>query len=270
MVSIMNLDTNHQPKPNLDDPALYINRELSWLEFNRRVLEEAQDPGAPLLERLKFIAIFSSNLDEFFMVRVGSIQKKVYTGIAQGSGADRMPPREQLARIHQLVQEMTAQQYRCLYEEILPALDKAGVCILNEREFSDNDRQHIRDVFRKQILPVLTPLAIDPGHPFPQLANRSLNLAIMLRRAGLSDPLFSVVQVPPVLPRFVPLPPTGAPSPRTLPSGLPLAPEGRGTGGDGPAARESTSPRFTTPEPGIRLHLPRLLPGLELPPPPPA
>ena len=91
------------PAPNLDDPSLYINRELSWLEFNRRVLEEAQDPSVPLLERLKFLAIFSSNLDEFFMVRVGGLQQKVQAGIAVGSGADRMPPREQLERIGQTV-----------------------------------------------------------------------------------------------------------------------------------------------------------------------
>src|SRR5437870_4282549 len=104
----------------LDDPALYINRELSWLEFNRRVLEEAQDPEVPLLDRLKFLAIFSSNLDEFFMVRVGGLQQKVQAHIAQGSGADRMPPSEQLDRISQLVRQMVEQQYRCLKDEALP------------------------------------------------------------------------------------------------------------------------------------------------------
>src|SRR6516162_7149686 len=128
-----------EPAPGtaLDDPSLYINRELSWLEFNRRVLEEAQDPFVPLMERLKFIAIFSSNLDEFFMVRVGGIQKKIYTGIAESSGADKMPPREQLSRIYQLVQEMTAQQYRCLYDDILPAVQAAGIRVLGELELSE-------------------------------------------------------------------------------------------------------------------------------------
>src|SRR5438045_9116047 len=96
--------------PALDDPSLYINRELSWLEFNRRVLEEAQDEGVPLLERLKFLAIFSSNLDEFFMVRVGGLQQKVQAGIARGSGADRMPPREQLERISQVVRQLVTEQ----------------------------------------------------------------------------------------------------------------------------------------------------------------
>src|SRR5215468_4911174 len=103
-----------QPVPALDDPALYFNRELSWLEFNRRVLDEAQDPQVPLLERLKFLAIFSSNLDEFFMVRVGGLQQKVQARIAQGSGADRMPPAQQLDRINQVVGRMVADQYRCL------------------------------------------------------------------------------------------------------------------------------------------------------------
>src|SRR5881628_3008802 len=114
------------PPPNqaitLDDPSLYINRELSWLEFNRRVLEEAQTDQVPLLERLKFLAIFSSNLDEFFMVRVGGLQQKLQAGIPHGSGADRMPPRELLERINQAVREMVADQYRCLKEAVLPAL----------------------------------------------------------------------------------------------------------------------------------------------------
>src|SRR5437879_1607489 len=105
--------------PALDDPALYINRELSWLEFNRRVLEEACDPRVPLLERLKFLAIFGSNLDEFFMVRVGGLQQKVHAGIAVGSGADRMPPRDQIDRIHQTVVQMVAQAHQCLAQELL-------------------------------------------------------------------------------------------------------------------------------------------------------
>src|SRR5271163_3157269 len=110
------------PLPSLDDPSLYINRELSWLEFNRRVLEEARDPSVPLLERLKFLAIFGSNLDEFFMVRVGGLQQKVHAGIALGSGADRMPPREQLERIRHSVRQTIVEVNKCLMEEVLPAL----------------------------------------------------------------------------------------------------------------------------------------------------
>src|SRR5438128_601825 len=120
---------NLPPTVSLDDLSLYINRELSWLEFNRRVLEEAQDPQVPLLERLKFIAIVSSNLDEFFMVRVGGLQQKVQANIAQGSGADRMPPGEQLERISQAVRQMVEQQYQCFMGEVLPALEKEGIVV---------------------------------------------------------------------------------------------------------------------------------------------
>src|SRR3954471_7924679 len=107
---------NGAPIP-LDDPSLYFNRELSWLEFNRRVLDEARDPTVPLLERLKFLAIFGSNLDEFFMVRVGGLQQKVQAGIAIGSGADRMPPLEQLSRIHQVVSQTLQEVYACLAKD---------------------------------------------------------------------------------------------------------------------------------------------------------
>ncbi|HEY3790007.1 MAG TPA: RNA degradosome polyphosphate kinase, partial [Urbifossiella sp.] len=194
------------PVPNLDDPALFINRELSWLGFNRRVLEEAQDPAVPLLERLKFLAIFASNLDEFFMVRVGGLQQKVTAGIPQGSGADRMSPRMQLERIEQSVREMVVQQYGTLNGEVIPALEARGIVIRGAAELSGNDLRYVRELFQREIFPVLTPLATDPAHPFPHLLNKSLNLAVALRRPGELDPLYAVVQVPGVLPRFVPLP----------------------------------------------------------------
>jgi polyphosphate kinase len=193
--------------PNLDEPALYINRELSWLEFNRRVLEEAKDPKVHLLERLKFLAIFSSNLDEFFMVRVGGLLQKVHAGITRSFGADRMLPKEQLERISQTVGEMVQEQYRVLAEEVLPALEQEGIVIRRgTKDLSDAERRHLREVFRKEVFPVLTPLAIDPGHPFPHLANKSLNLAVVLERPKHPDKLFAVVQVPAVLRRFVQLP----------------------------------------------------------------
>src|SRR5438128_6822675 len=113
----------------LDDPSLYLNRELSWLEFNRRVLEEARDPTVPLLERLKFLAIFESNLDEFYMVRVGGVQRKVELGIAYGSGADRMPVTELLHRINQKVTQLTHDAYRCLFEQVMPGLEQEGIVI---------------------------------------------------------------------------------------------------------------------------------------------
>lgn len=192
--------------PRLDDPSLYINRELSWLEFNRRVLEEAADPSVPLLERLKFVSIFTSNLEEFFMVRVGGLLQKLQAGINVSNAADRIPPRELLQRINLLVQELTAQQYHLLTNEILPPLAKAGIQLLQVEELTTEERTHLNNFFTKQILPVLTPLAIDPGHPFPHLSNKTLNLAVMLKRPALNEPLFAVVQVPAVLQRFVPLP----------------------------------------------------------------
>src|SRR5262245_38136123 len=155
--------------PALDDPSLYINRELSWLEFNRRVLEEAQDPQVPLLERLKFLAIFSSNLDEFFMVRVGGLQQKVSAGIVYGSGGDRMPAREQLERINQAVRQLNAEKYRCFHEEILPALEKEGIFLRGLKQLTEADGRYLRELFRREVFPVVTPLAIDPGHPFPHL-----------------------------------------------------------------------------------------------------
>src|SRR5690349_16651270 len=188
----------------LGGPSLYFNRELSWLEFNRRVLEEAHDRSVPLLERLKFLAIFESNLDEFYMVRVGGVQQKVQLGIAYGSGADRMPVTELLDRINQKVTQMTADAYRCLFEEVLPGLEQEGIVIRQARDLSDADKKHLAEFFRNQVSPVLTPLAIDPGHPFPHLLNKSLNLAVMLKRPDDPEQLFAVVQVPSVLARFVP------------------------------------------------------------------
>jgi len=186
---------------DLDDPTLYINRELSWLAFNRRVLEEAQDATVPLLERVKFLAIVSSNLDEFFMVRVGGLQQKVQAGITRSSGADRMTPTAQLEAIAVAVKDLVGDQYKCLTEDVLPKFRENGVEIRGEKDLSAENRRHVQDVFRSHIFPVLTPLAIDPGHPFPHLANKSLNLAVLLRRPGDPEPLYAVVQVPGVLPR---------------------------------------------------------------------
>src|SRR5204862_4561837 len=176
--------------PALDDPSLYINRELSWLQFNRRVLEEALDPAVPLLERIKFLAIFSSNLDEFFMVRVGGLQQKVQAGIAWSSGADRMAPQEQLTRISQVVRQLVTTQYECLAKEILPALEAEGIVLRGPKDFKKSELRILGDIFRREIFPVLTPMAIDPGHPFPHLPNKSLNLAVMLQLPGHDKRVF--------------------------------------------------------------------------------
>src|SRR3954454_13648983 len=137
----------------LDDLTLYFNRELSWLEFNRRVLEEAQDPSVPLLERLKFLAIFESNLDEFFMVRVGGLQQKVQANVGFGSGADRTPVKEQLARINQVVRETAAEAYRVLTEEVLPGLQREGISVRALRDLTEADRRHLGEVFRREVFP---------------------------------------------------------------------------------------------------------------------
>ena len=247
------------PAPvNLDDPSLYLNRELSWLQFNRRVLEEAQDPTVPLLERVKFLAIFTSNLDEFFMVRVGGLQQKVQAGFSHGSGGDKLTPSDQLARIGDTVRELVAEQYRCLNAEVLPALRDKGIVIRGQKELTPDDLRNLREYFRARVFPVLTPLAVDPGHPFPHLANKSLNLAVLLRRPGDPDPLFAVVQVPAVLPRLVDLTATSRGAdfggePRL--SGVVVTPDGR------PPVSEIA---LTPLETAIRLHLSDLFPGMEL------
>jgi polyphosphate kinase len=195
------------PVAALDDPALYINRELSWLEFNRRVLDEAGDDRVPLLERLKFLAIFAGNLDEFFMVRVGGLMQKVHAGITRSSGADKMLPKDQLDRISALVTELVQEQYRLLEEDVLPSLEKEGIVIRRGlKDLTDAEKKHLREMFAREVFPVLTPLAIDPGHPFPLLANKSLNLVVVLQRPKTTDKLFAVVQVPAVLRRLVRLP----------------------------------------------------------------
>lgn len=189
--------------PALDDPTLYINRELSWLAFNRRVLEEALDASVPLLERIKFLAIFAANLDEFFMVRVGGLQQKVAAGVIVGSGADRMAPRDQLANISQTVREFFQLAYKCLTDELLPALEKEGIFLRLHKDVTGQQKSALTESFRCEIFPVLTPLAIDPGHPFPHLLNKSLNLAVLLKRPRETEKLLAVVQVPAVLPRFL-------------------------------------------------------------------
>ena len=191
------------PSTPLDSPILYLNRELSWLEFNRRVLEEAQDPTIPLLERLKFLAITESNLDEFFMVRVGGLQQKRQSGVGFGSGADRTPVAVQLERIGEFVRQLVDDMQKCLGNEVLPGLQKEGIVLRNPEDLTPKDRDQAAKIFHGQIFPVLTPLAIDPGHPFPHLLNKSLNLVVKLVRKQSNEPVFAVVQVPSVLPRFV-------------------------------------------------------------------
>ena len=187
-------------------PEHFINRELSWLEFNARVLEEAQDETNPLLERVKFLAIFASNLDEFFMVRVAGLREQAYGAeLPQDPPAEGLAPLTQLQRIAQRTEQLVAQQYACWNESILPALTAAGIRVHREADLDAKYRKSLDKYFRQAVFPVLTPMAIDPSHPSPRFHNRGLYLAAMLKRvAGIGpERLFAVVLVPQVLPRFV-------------------------------------------------------------------
>jgi polyphosphate kinase len=195
-------------KTQLADPAnakLFINRELSWLEFNGRVLEEARDPSVPLLERLKFLAIVASNLDEFFMIRVAGLKQQLSGNVAE-TPADGLTPAEQLTAISARAHAMVAEQYRVWREEVGPGIERAGVRVTRPAQLTPEQRAHLSGYFSREVWPVLTPLAVDPGHPFPMLANRSLNLAILLHRekekVARRQTVLAVVQVPSVLKRI--------------------------------------------------------------------
>jgi len=190
-------------------PDAFVNRELSWLEFNRRVLEEAQDPTVPLLERVKFLAIFSSNLDEFFMVRVAELKRRIRAADSS-SGPDGLSPVETLAAVADKVHRLVATQHRCFLEELGPILASEGVRLVRPKEVTAEQERFLEDYFRRTLMPILTPLAIDPGHPFPHLANRALCLVVSVRPATASvlpHTTLTVVHIPGhVVPRFVPLP----------------------------------------------------------------
>lgn len=194
---------------SIDDPSLYINRELSWLEFNQRVLDEACDPSVPLMERLKFLCITASNLDEYFMVRVAGLKQQLLSGVSE-SGPDGLLPAETLSRLAVRAQRMVSEQYRLWHKELLPRLQQAGILLLSASELDAEQRRFTYTHFNAQIYPALTPLAVDPGHPFPHVRNKTLNLAILLSR-GTAGPRgqeasFAVMQVPSVFSRLVEVP----------------------------------------------------------------
>jgi Polyphosphate kinase len=190
---------------NLSDPQYYINRELSWLEFNRRVLHEALDERTPLLERLKFLAIFSSNLDEFFMVRVAIVKDQLAADVATLT-PDGRTPQQQLEEISQTLRPMVEEQHRHFEKVLRPALKEHGVFLLDYIDLSQEQRNYVRDHFEKRIFPVLTPLAVDPGHPFPRVSNLSLSLAVLVKDQQTGEEHFARVKVPSSLPRFLKLP----------------------------------------------------------------
>ncbi len=196
----MKIDSNEK---QATPPPLMLNRELSLLDFQARVLEEARDGSIPLLERLKFIAIFGSNMDEFFMVRVSGIRKQVEANITETS-PDGLSPREQLAAIRRRSLVLFKLAERCYRTDLLPKMEKAGIHILNYKKLNKTQRAKADEYFCNIVYPILTPLGLDPGHPFPHISNLSLNLAIVIRDAKGADK-FARLKVPATLPPLVPL-----------------------------------------------------------------
>jgi polyphosphate kinase len=186
----------------ISDPKLFINRGLSWLEFNQRVLDQALDRENPLLERLKFLCIVSSNLDEFFEVRVAGLKQQVQTQHV-ALAPDGLSPKTELAAISKRARKQVEDQYRCWRNEVQPGLDANNIRFHDYPNIPETEREHFERFFYERIFPVLTPLAIDPSHPFPQLLNKSLNVIVHLEGEGINTDL-AVVQVPRILPRVVP------------------------------------------------------------------
>ncbi|MBC1240642.1 polyphosphate kinase 1 [Nostoc sp. 2RC] len=190
---------------NLNDPQYYLNRELSWLEFNARVLHEACDDRTPLLERLKFLGIFCSNLDEFFMVRVAGLKQQVEAKVSLLT-PDGRTPQQQLDDIRSALIPQVKKQHQHFDQVLRPLLANHGIHILNYIDLNQTQRNHLNSYFEEQVFPVLTPLAVDPSHPFPFISNLSLNLAVVVKNPDTDEEFFARVKVPNVLPRFLPIP----------------------------------------------------------------
>jgi polyphosphate kinase len=196
---------SNQTGPNpVQEAPRYLNRELSRLDFDERVLAMAEDPKLPLLERVRFLAIFSQNLDDFFQVRVAGLKEQVLAAVAAAS-PDGMSPLEQLRAIRSRVEQLVDRQVNLFNESLVPDLAQAGIVIVRASEVTKKELSQLHSVFRQQIFPVLTPLAVDPGHPFPYISHLSLNLAVMVRDPQRHQQRFARVKVPPVLPRFIAL-----------------------------------------------------------------
>jgi polyphosphate kinase len=196
------------PPPPTLDPSWFINRELSWLDFNERVLEEARDPSNPLLERTRFLAICASNLDEFFEVRVAGLQAQLYENLEpQDPPPDGMGPLAQLIEISRRAHDFVGRMYETWYAEICPKLLRHGIRLCSPQELNESQNAYLDEFFDSQVYPVLTPLAIDPAHPFPHVHNKSLNLLLRIESdKSHARPNHAVLQVPSVLNRLVPLP----------------------------------------------------------------
>ena len=190
--------------PDLEDPRLYVNRELSWLQFNARVLEEAEDVENPLLERVKFLSIFSSNLDEFFMIRISGLREQLSGGVLEAP-PDGMTTSEQLAAVRQETLRQLTRFSDCYRNDVLEKLKAQGIHVLRYKEWQSKQRQLLRGYFSKEIFPALTPLAFDPSHPFPHISNLSLNLAVVGTDPERGE-CFARVKIPDIFPRLVRVP----------------------------------------------------------------
>ena len=191
-----------EEKANLDDPKFYLNRESSWLRFNDRVLNEAVDPRTPLLERVKFAAIFSSNLDEFFMVRISGLMEQQRAGVSPET-PEALSPETQLQALREHLLEKMAEQHHLFEAELRPALAAEGVLLFDYRQLDPDQCEFVRNYFEARVFPVLTPLSVDPAHPFPQMSNLSLNLAVVVEDPETGVERFARIKVPDSLPRFV-------------------------------------------------------------------
>ncbi len=189
---------------NSERTSLFLNREISWIQFNLRVLEEAENRRHPLLERIKFLTIFSTNLDEFFMIRVSGLRRQI-VAVTGGSTPDGMTPSEQILVINRELDAHARRYTLCWKEDILPALQETGIRVLHYSELAPEERKAIQGYFQREISPVLTPLAFDPTHPFPHISNLSFNLAVLVKHPERGD-CFARVKVPDVFPRLVPIP----------------------------------------------------------------
>jgi polyphosphate kinase len=224
----------------------FLDREISWLQFNERVLGLAMDPTVPLLERARFLAIFGSNLDEFFMVRVAGLKRRIATGLAQRS-ASGLEPREVLEEISVVAHELMNRQSRIFMGDVRPALAEAGITLVRWDELSPAEQEMLGVMFREQVFPVLTPLAVDPAHPFPYISGLSLNLAVVVVNPKTEIEQFARVKVPPLLPRFVA-----------------IEEQGSAVSAVDPSSADPYKSRFVPLEDLIAAHLEHLFPGMEV------
>jgi polyphosphate kinase len=240
------------PEPEAAPVRRFLDRELSWLAFNERVLELTEDPDIPLLERTRFLAIFASNLDEFFMVRVAGLKRRIAAGLAV-RGASGLEPRDVLSRIRSRAHELQARHAHVFGSEIAPALAKHNITIARWDQLDPTEQQTLHGFFRDLVFPVLTPLAVDPAHPFPYISGLSLNLAVLLRSPVTEKEHFARVKVPPLLPRFVNV---DADSERRV---------GDAVNADSVSHdEEAPRARFVPLEDIIAAHLDQLFPGMEV------